>query len=509
MEAATLPPSRKDILTPARFLACLVLLTACAHLFAGFLASPSLGDEVHHYRFAKDNYILGGRAVFDAVYGSSKAPGFFYESEIAWPLGLAILWKLTGGISFPVAQFYHFCYSLLLIAAVFLLARKMYGGRAAAWAALITATLPMAVSFGILFYIDVPGTALAVLTFLLLAEKRYFVAGLVFGLQFLTKKSAVFFIPAIFLWILVQHWRRPLDLIRAILLTAVPAGMLIYPDLLWRKAHLVASISTGAWIQQRMAAAVTVMQTPAVIVVPDFLARIQDFTNSSLGNPQDLFKYFGVALWAGLAAYFIRRKYEHKDLLLWAAIVGFVFAAWLLKLFPDIRYVMPVAPFLAILASKALARAERFNFFSGLIVLICVGQLLAAAVYTAYERKIPQAIREGFEYISNEVPQDAVILYPETNLLEFTGRRMVWTRMNLRYFFWGTEDQKKTEIRTVGLDYIAIKKKRVYDDVAAGVFHVGQYPESFLAFLEVWPQVTVVFENEALRIYKVNHESLT
>ena len=85
----------------------LILFSSLLVLIAGLTSVPSLGDEVCHYRFAKDIFNAGRRAAFDSLYDSGSPPGYFYNSPPLWHILLASLWRLSGKISFPVAQFYH------------------------------------------------------------------------------------------------------------------------------------------------------------------------------------------------------------------------------------------------------------------------------------------------------------------------------------------------------------------------------------------------------------------
>ncbi|MGE5196908.1 MAG: hypothetical protein ACM3IL_00155, partial [Deltaproteobacteria bacterium] len=73
-------------------------------LIAGLTSELSLGDEVVHYRFAKDIFNSGRRVAFDQIYTSGYSPGYSYNSEPLWHIVLATLWRLYGKISFPIAQ---------------------------------------------------------------------------------------------------------------------------------------------------------------------------------------------------------------------------------------------------------------------------------------------------------------------------------------------------------------------------------------------------------------------
>ena len=115
----------------------ILLLAAVTVLSAGLTSEVSVGDEICHYRFAKDMYAAGRRVPFDPLYPTGTPPGYFYASEPFWSGFLAILWRLTGNISFPLAQIYHTFYYLLLIVLTYLIGKQIYGKREGIFAALV------------------------------------------------------------------------------------------------------------------------------------------------------------------------------------------------------------------------------------------------------------------------------------------------------------------------------------------------------------------------------------
>lgn len=494
----------------SRNLVILLLISSAILLAAGLTVPVSLGDEIHHFRFAKESFAAGGRGVFESIYGSSREPGFFFETEALWPLGLAALWRVTGGISFPVAQLYHHLFYLLLIVSTFGLARKMYGEKEAFWSALLAASAPMAVSFGILFYLDVPATALCTLTLWLLAGNRCLAAGIALGLQFLMKKSTLFFAPVYALWILIRDWRKPFRCLLNWAFLFAPALLMAWWDQSWRQKHLVNVILTPKWLQSRLNDIANANKPPVERPpeVPDFLFKITDYANSSFLNPLDVAKYFGAALLAGLFLYIVTRKFEKKDGLFIALITIFSGAAYFLRLFPDIRYLMPVTPLLAILAGKTIARLNRPRILKAFLIGACILQIAAAAAFTHRERGIPPAVQEAFAHIRETTPKDAMFLYPETNIMEYAQRKMVWGRIGLAYLFWGSEAQKKEQIRSAQIDYIAVKKNRIYEDRGLSKLHFGKYPASFLDSLKTYSWVRKVFENDLVVIYQIDRRAL-
>lgn len=493
-----------------KHLILLLIVSSVILLAAGMTAPVSLGDEIHHFRFAKESFLAGGRATFETIYGSSREPGFFFETEALWPMGLYAFWHAAGGVSFITAQLYHHFFYLLLVISVFGLSRKMFGEKEALWSALLAASAPMSVSFGILFYLDVPAAALCMLTLWLLVEGRYFAAGISLGMQFLMKKSAFFFVPVYALIILVRDWKKPFKCLLNWALLFIPAAFMVWWDQSWRHKNLVNVLLTPQWLQSRLKDIANsnkpVPEQPPE--VPDFLFKISDYANSSLWNPVDVAKYFGIPLLAGLLLYVALRKFEKKDIVLIALAGIFTSAAYFLRLFPDIRYLLPITPLLAVLAGKTLARLNFPHFFKLFIVTGCILQTAAAAAFTHRERVISPGVQEAFSYIRQHTPKDAMFLYPETNIMEYAERKMVWSRIGLGYLLWGHEGQKKEQIAAAEIDYIAVKKKRVYKDQGLQKLHYGKYPASFLESLDKFSWIEKIFENEEFTLYRIARKSL-
>jgi hypothetical protein len=152
-------------------------------------------------------------------------------------------------------------------------------------------------------------------------------------------------------------------------------------------------------------------------------------------------------------------------------------------------------------------------------------QFGATLAYVRIERQIPKEIKEGFSYIKIQIPREALLMYPEYSLLEATERRFIWTSffdveqhlLKNRYaeyqgdmsrvFFWNsnTEDLMRS-LRINKLDYIVVKKSRIYDD--SKIKHLGGYPKSFVQRMPRLPFLKLVFENNGISIWEVRKECL-
>lgn len=491
-------------LHPVLILVLLSLLACGAFFFADQSSSVSLGDEVHHYRFAKDSFALGGRALHDLLYESPEPPGFYYASEIAWPLGLAKIWSLLGGPSEDVARFYHSVYFLLLILGTFFIGKHLYGKKTGFLSALFVMGTPMITTFGFLYYIDLPAAALVTLSILLTLKRKYFLLGIFLGIQYLTKRNVGFFMPAIVVMLIIQEipkWRK---LLWTLFYVFGLALAVVTPDVLWRRKFLLGGGEGPSFayaLQGTGAEALERIKTIGTLFMP----KMGEYTNSSILNPKDCVMYFGVALLLGLVVYIFKSHKEKKDILLWMLIGSYVFFALMMKLFPDIRYFLPVVPFLCILSAKGFAslKAARHVVLS-FVVFVCVSQFSGALAFTYAARQVPQGIKDGFEFLRKDTPPGSYVLYPETKLLEFAHRPVIWSRVNLFRLFWGTERNQAIELLKANITYIGIKKSRIYQDNPDEKLHVGGYPQSFVARLRDADYASLVFKNNEMEIYKLD-----
>jgi 4-amino-4-deoxy-L-arabinose transferase-like glycosyltransferase len=502
-------------------------------LITGLTSELYLGDEVYHYRFAKSMYSEGRRVSFDPIYTSGNPPGFFYRSEPLWSGLLAILWKILGHMSFQVAEIYHTCFYALLLFFTYLLGKQIYGDREGIWACLLMASTPMAVAFGVLFYTDVPATAITTMTFYWIIRKKYGWGGLGFALMYLVKRNTCFLIPAMILVPIYFGKEGILKSIRNLNFLLVPLVGSVLWDMWWRYQNIENA-------EFQISGVGSIRNLTILGYIKARLTRItwgtREFLNSSLIDPVDLIRYLGAALIILVVAYFVqghfrREKKEMRGLV--TAMVGsyFVFFLFLFGFNTDIRYLFPIVPILCIMASRAISFYQR-RWASALILIICLAQFGTTLAYIHVQRQMPAEIKEGFSYIRTHVSRDAVVMYPEYILLEATERRFIWFSFFYleqhilinrypgyqwdryseykwsdmsRVFFWNpnVEDLKRS-LRLNKVDYIVIKKNRIYDD--SKVKHLGGYPRSFVQKMQEFTFLKLVFENRGMSIWRVLNE---
>lgn len=143
---------------------------------------------------------------------------------------------------------------------------------------------------------------------------------------------------------------------------------------------------------------------------------------------------------------------------------------------------------------------------------ICLLQFGSTVFYVHQRRQISREVKEGFEYIKKNVPQEALILCPEENLLIYGQRRIIWTAVGasegyrlakngLYFLFWpNNPDEMDNIVRASKIDHILIKKSRIYDDHKE--HHLGGYPQSFVENLSLLDGWTKIFENPGVALWK-------
>ena len=564
-----------------------VVLGSLGVLITGLISNVYLGDEIYHYRFAKDIFTAGKRVTFDPLYGENFTSQTYYLIPPLWHILLAFLWKITGGISHYVAQIYQAFFYAFLLFLTHRVGREIYGEDEGFHSVILVGTVPMVASFGILLYLDLPLATLTFLTFLLILKERFFLGGLGFGLMYFTKFNGLLFgLPFLLLILFRNDGKRSLI---KVLSFSLAAFLIIAPDIYWREKHpygetrlgtmqgilstivlpkkVVTSIkriftnepSEGSKFsrQERLSIVLEGMrgvksvnevcreygisQTQyyhwqKIFLESDDVALASDYSKGEVPTGasktvirklprkkttfyratflslRDHIKYFGLVLLGLLVFYVIRRRFERRDLLLWVPVLlyllGLAYFIYFGKLDADMRHLLPVVPFLCVVASKISVVWKNKKFLIGCL-LLCSIQFLGVLAFVLVERRITPEMREGMKYIKGNLPENAIILYPEYNLTEYTDRRIAWTTnfWNLRKVLWGPDEFIKDSLIRHKVHYILVKKTRIYDDTE--VSHLGGYPISFVNRLPKLGYLELTFENETLALWRLKDEEIS
>lgn len=469
----------------------IILICSLGVMITGLMSDLYLGDEIYHYRFAKAIYKSGERVTFDPLFGKNFTHQTYYLVPPLWHILLASLWKIAGGISFPLAQIYQTFYYTLLLFLTYKLGKEIYGGNEGTYSLILISTVPMIVSFDILFYVDIPLSTLTILTFLLISKGRYTLAGFGFGLMYLTKFNGPFFgIPFLLIISLLNDKKR---LLTKILCFSLPCLLIIIPDIYWRGTHSYQEAQLGSIqnIFKMLGTGIT-----------------QNAPNSTFISVTDNIKYFGLGLIWLLIVYLIKRRFQKKDLLLWIPIFFyFSFFVYFFKINGDIRYLLPITPFLCVIASKGISSCKDRKLII-IFLAVCFIQFFCVLIFVHNERRISSEIKEGINFIKANVPEDGIILYPEYNLTEYTNRRVAWTTMfwDLEKVLWGDDEFIRNSLKKHKVHYILIKKTRIYDDGVER--HLMGYPTSFVNRLPAFHFLELRFNNRELSLWKLREEEV-
>lgn len=482
-----------------KILFVVLFLFAGVIVLNGITTEVSLGDESHHYRFAQNIFLAGKRIPFDPLYESGNPPGFFYNTPPLWHMLLSYLWKITGGISQAIAQIYHVLFFILLVWLTYVLAKETIGKEGRWFPALIIATVPMVVSFSTLFYMDVPMAALSTLSFYLIFKKRYIEAGVASGLAYFTKLNSGFFFPGFLLVIFWNERKEFWNLLKSLSFFIVPILLIYLPDLYWRRLNITTDTIGWANVSKRLSMVLTGIEW-------------REYLSSYLTNPVDIIKYFGITFFFVLFFHLSHfRRWGKKGAVLWLPVISYlVLFIIFFGVVADIRYLIPILPFLVILFTPdSLSLGKQLRF---IIIAVCIFQFASTIYYVHQYRQISPEIKEGYDYIKRNVPENALILYPEENLLIYGHRRIIWTSVGtsegyrlakngLYFLFWPNNlGEIDNILRANRIDHVLIKKSRIYDDRKE--HHLGGYPQSFVEKLSLLDGWTKIFENPGVALWR-------
>ncbi len=494
-----------------KVLLILLVLAAGIIFINGMTTDVSLGDESHHYHLTENIYRAGKRVAFDPLYESGNPPGFFYNDPPLWHLSVATLWRIRGGPSQAIAQLFHLLFFVLLVWMTFLMTRGMMGDKDGWVPGLIIMTVPMVVSFSTILYMDIPVAALSTLSFYLIMKRRYIEGGLASGLAFLTKLNAAFFFPG-FLFVIFWRERKSVwGLLRNLSFFLLPILLIHLPDRYWRQENIASKISHVNF--EVVVSRIAEQAKGGVLgAITGGGGAIREFFNSYLTNPIDIVKYFGIAFLLLSVFYLVWFKRRNRqDLLFWVPAVSYLLAFLLIfGIRADIRYLLPILPFLiAVIAPTYRQLGKKWKFA---VIGLCLLQFAGTTYYVHQTRQISPALEEGYEYIKQNLPQNALILYPEENLLLYGQRRMVWSmirsirpdQQGIYTILWTPRERELEKLlRHNGIDYILIKKSRIFDQQKE--HHAGGYPRSFVENLEKLSesgQWMRIFENSELTLWR-------
>lgn len=512
-----------DLPKETKLVGLVAFLGAVLVFTLGINSDIYLGDEPTHYRIASLIYDTKSRPVYDPNLHASELGYRPCSQELLWHTLLAGLWWVTGGKSPLVAQFYQTLWYGLLVGVTYLLGKSLYTRQVGLYGALLVATMPLVTTHTIMLYIDIPIAAITTLCVLMLARGRFFWAGVFMGLMILTKRNIYFIMPFLLFWLCCTHhnnllrpyeclknWRTGL---RRLVLFSTPAIAIILPDLYFRYYYLHGVTLVSAKIDR---------------LYRDPVDTVFIHPSSILGHPQTLLTYLGAGLFICLGLYFYRKLYTREDLLLGLATSSYIFLlppAVILQVFyeePDpvaavkhlysalatclaVRYLSPIIPMVAILASKGFT-SFKTKGWRWALTIACIIQVLVASFYVFQVRKIPPDIKAGYYYVAKNMPPGTCFLYPHGTLLILAPHRLMWDSTNtmpdLAYLFWKANKKEAIDIlKRYKIEYLFIEKDKIVDD--STIHNYGGFPRSFVEKIPKLGCFSLEYENSLVEIWKV------
>jgi 4-amino-4-deoxy-L-arabinose transferase-like glycosyltransferase len=321
-----------------------------AMLLASFLATSHLienrfhADEAHYAGFARLIASGPGRGLLLSHIVVDKPPLAFYVD------GLSVVFIGPSELALRLPAL--LC-SILNIALIYGLGRRLYGPPAAHVAAWAMVLSPMAVQFAITAFVDPLMNMLVLATLYLAAARRPYWSAAALGLAFATKQTALFAIPLVSL---VELWRLPRPwTIEAAFRKLLAVGLPILLSL------AIIVILLVAW-DARRGAPISIWEQGYSDNVPGRPVALAELRPRAaailflLGqmSRSPLFNSIFVAGLAILLALDARwpSKTGGWDLLLTAYVVGYILLFWLVPFNLWDRYFLPLLPLMALLAGR-------------------------------------------------------------------------------------------------------------------------------------------------------------
>jgi hypothetical protein len=302
-------------------------------------------DEAHYAGFARLIASGPGRGLLLSHIVVDKPPLAFYVD------GLSVV--LIGPSELALRLPALFC-SILNIALIYSLGRRLFGAPVAHAAAWAMAFSPMAAQFAITAFVDPLMNCLVLAALWLSAARRPYGAATALALAFATKQTALFAVPLVLLialWQLPRPWRLP-SVVRKIVAVSVPIlvslAVVVMVLVAW-DARRGAPISI--W-QQGYSDNVPGRPVAAGELAPRAEAILFLFCQMSRSPIINAIFVIGLCLLLAFDAW-RPNKAGAWDLLLAGYVGGYTLLFWLVPFNLWDRYFLPLLPLMALLAARA------------------------------------------------------------------------------------------------------------------------------------------------------------
>jgi 4-amino-4-deoxy-L-arabinose transferase-like glycosyltransferase len=386
------------------------LLLLAAGIRVRWFTGLKVGDDVVYSTITADR--LSGTLHFGNV----------QQTRSGFLLALLASYALLGPGEVPLVLYNLLC-SVALVAAVFFLARRLFGDPAAPFAGAVAAALPNLSTYATECHTDTPVALWLTLCLLCLhaaetsARPRALLclAGLLLGWAWLHKEHAVFLLP--FLaghWLATRRswtWYVPMAVPFAGVLAAELAGFAVLSDNPLKRAELIRYWHSGQYMAEQYPTTGAVLHR----LFLDLPLRL-------------LAPWNGLAFPLGLAAAAVllaRRAPGARWTAGWFAALYLGYSFWPSGLFPFrpgfslYFWTLPVlfAP-LAVLAGAGLARLRRAVALPALLLLTAL-HLQAIHGVWLHDRRFADGAREAHAWIERERPARVIAADKTVETLDF------------------------------------------------------------------------------------------
>ena len=349
------------------------------------------------------------------------------------------------------------------------------------------------------------------------------------------KETAVLFIPAFVVLLLIQRVRRAQKAARpAVRFGKIALPLVAAAVLLWLPMHLsdrllaqyggyypfrqtkdlaekvAAAFMPSAPAPAGEAAAAPAESTPSV---SPYEAKIIANHPGDLRQPANWFIYGGGLLWLVLGLGALRRGWHWRQSVdwrrsvsnqwpLWVGLSFLLPSAWLLKTAPDARFFYPALPFILLPFVESFARLPRQRIWMSLLVALAIVQSGAVLAKAVRLREITPELQAGMDFLKKHPPAPPrVFMYPEGNYRFFPVEHDWYLKYYLRDF-WRGDNLLRLQLLAKRKIGAIVVKKHLVAPVDDEITNLGVYPDYFVPQIEADPRFRKVFDNPAVAIYE-------
>ena len=134
--------------------------------------------------------------------------GLYEESRpLVWPLILGFFWKLGLDAIF-LGRLTVLIFGIGTIIYTYLIAYELFNKRTALLSSFLLAFSPTFFLFNSIMFSEIPSAFFVMLGLYFFIKRRYNLAGLVFGIAFMTRFFQIFFVAAIYLFLIYSVYRK-------------------------------------------------------------------------------------------------------------------------------------------------------------------------------------------------------------------------------------------------------------------------------------------------------------